>query len=133
VKFGDTAAALAADLGVPAPALAATLDELRAIKDGQRADPFGRDFTGCAQLTAPYAGIRLTGALFHTQGGLVVDAQAQVKRPDGTCLPNLFAGGGAARGMSGPTVSGYIPASGMCMAITLGRLAGAAAAGQASK
>ena len=53
---------------------------------------------------------------------------AQVKRNDGSLLPNLFAGGGAARGLSGPTASGYIPASGLCMAMTLGRLAGRAAA-----
>jgi fumarate reductase flavoprotein subunit len=43
-------------------------------------------------------------------------------------LPNLFAGGGAARSISGPEVTGYLPGMGLCMAITLGRLAGRAAA-----
>ena len=46
--------------------------------------------------------IKVTGALFHTQGGLVVDESARVLP-----LPNVFAGGGAARGsparMSGAT------------------------------
>jgi fumarate reductase flavoprotein subunit len=70
----------------------------------------------------------VTGALFHTQGGLVVDRNAQVLRPDGSALPNLFAGGGVARGISGPDVTGYLPGAGLCMAITLGRLAGRAAA-----
>jgi fumarate reductase flavoprotein subunit len=98
------------------------------VKAGAKPDPFGRDFAGTQQLQPPYAGIRVTGALYHTQGGLVVDHNAQVKRPDGTRLANLFAGGGAARGMSGPTCSGYIPASGLCMALTLGRLAGRGAA-----
>jgi fumarate reductase flavoprotein subunit len=128
VKFGADADALAAALHLPPAALRATLVEVAEIKAGRRTDPFGRDFAGCVPLAPPYAGIRVTGALFHTQGGLVVDGQARVRRPDGTPLPNLYAGGGTARGMSGPTVSGYIPAGGLCMAITLGALAGAAAA-----
>ena len=46
---------------------------------------------------APYCAVRVTGALFHTQGGLRVDDTARVVRTDGTLLPNLFAGGGAAQ------------------------------------
>jgi len=133
VKFGADAAALARELGIPGDALKATIDELKAVKSGAKADPFGRNFAGTVQLDPPYAGIKVTGALYHTQGGLVVDHNAQVKRADGSRLPNLFAGGGAARGMSGPTCSGYIPASGLCMALTLGRLAGRAAALVAQK
>jgi fumarate reductase flavoprotein subunit len=128
VKFGDTAAALAGALGIPANALTATLNDVRAVKMGTVSDSFGRDFSACRQLEPPYAGIKVTGALYHTQGGLVVDRNARVKDNDGAPLPNLFAGGGAARGMSGPTCSGYIPAAGLCMAMTLGRLAGRGAA-----
>ncbi len=133
IKFGDTVEDLARQLSLPAPALAETLGAVGQVKAGMAADPFRRDFTGTSQLNPPYAGIRVTGALYHTQGGLVVDHNAQVKRPDGSRLPNLFAGGGAARGMSGPTCSGYIPAAGLCMAMTLGRLAGRAAAHVALK
>lgn len=133
VKFGDTAEDLAAALSMPAAALAETLDEVAQAKAGMAKDRFGRDFTGTSQLNAPYVGIRVTGALYHTLGGLVVDHNAQVKRPDGSLFPNLFAGGGAARGISGPTCSGYIPAAGLCMAMTLGRLAGRAAAHVALK
>jgi fumarate reductase flavoprotein subunit len=68
------------------------------------------------------------GALFHTQGGLEVDRHARVLRPDGAPLPNLFAGGGAARGLSGPADWGYLSGSGLLMATNLGRLAGEAAA-----
>jgi fumarate reductase flavoprotein subunit len=128
VRFADTVADLAAAFDLPSTALAETLDQVRAAKAGAAPDPFGRDFAGTVQLNAPFAGIRVTGALYHTQGGLVVDHNAQVKRADGSLLPNLFAGGGAARGLSGPTCSGYIPAAGLCMAMTLGRLAGRAAA-----
>jgi fumarate reductase flavoprotein subunit len=51
-----------------------------------------------------------------------------VLRPDGTPLPNLFAGGGAARGVSGPSVEGYLSGNGLLTAVTLGRAAGASAA-----
>mgnify|MGYP006393963459 CR=1 FL=1 len=67
-------------------------------------------------------------AIFHTQGGLQIDGNAQVLRPDGTKLPNLFAGGGAARSVSGPAHWGYLPAMGLATAVTFGRLAGEAAA-----
>ena len=39
-------------------------------------------------------------------------------------FPNLFAGGGAARGLSGPADWGYLSGSGLLMATNLGRLAG---------
>jgi len=113
---------------LPVHAMNKTLDTVRRIKSGKDRDPLGRDFVDTDQLEPPYVGIRVTGALFHTQGGLVVNENAQVKREDGTLLPNLFAGGGTARGITGPTCSGYIPAAGICMAITLGRLAGRGAA-----
>jgi fumarate reductase flavoprotein subunit len=53
-----------------------------------------------------------------------------VLRPDGRPLPNLYAGGGAARSISGPAVTGYLPAVGLAMAITLGHIAGRSAAQQ---
>ena len=119
---------LALALGIPGDALTKTLVDLSASKAGTQDDSWGRDFSDTHDLKAPYYGIRVTGAIYHTQGGLEVDENAQVKRGDGSLLPNVFAGGGAARGMSGPTCSGYMPAAGLCMAITLGRLAGQSAA-----
>lgn len=128
VKTGATIVDLCAALNVPTAAVEQTLSDVSAAKAGQKADTWGRDFSGTHDLSAPYYGIRVTGAIYHTQGGLEVDENAQVKRAGGGVLPNLFAGGGAARGMSGPTCSGYMPAAGLCMAMTLGRLAGRAAA-----
>ena len=128
VKMAETVADLASSLDIPADALQKTLTDMSDTKAGKRADSWGRDFAGTHDLSPPYYGIRVTGAIYHTQGGLDVDENAQVKRVGGGVLPNLFAGGGAARGMSGPTCSGYIPASGIRRAMTLGRLAGQAAA-----
>lgn len=90
-------------------------------------DRFGRSFTGLEPLQPPYYAVRVTGALFHTQGGLRVDEQARVQRESGGPLPNLYAGGGAAQGLSGSDVTGYLPAMGLCMAITLGQVAGTSA------
>jgi fumarate reductase flavoprotein subunit len=119
---------LAAITGLPASALARTLREVEALVRGDAPDRFGRDFTGKPPLAPPYYAVKVTGALFHTQGGLVVDGEGRVLREDGTPLPNLFAGGGAARGISGPSCWGYMAGNGLLTATTLGRLAGRAAA-----
>ena len=68
--------------------------------------------------------MRVTGALFHTQGGLVVDDAARVLRPDGSALPNLYAAGGAACGVSGTGPAGYLSGNGLLAAVALGRVAG---------
>ena len=128
IRTAADAAGLAAVTRLPEGALAETLAGVAAMARGERADPFGRDFTRHAPLAAPYCAVRVKGALFHTQGGLLIDRQARVTTEAGAPLPNLFAGGGAARSISGPGVWGYLPAAGLCMAVTLGRLAGQGAA-----
>jgi fumarate reductase flavoprotein subunit len=70
----------------------------------------------------------VTGALFHTQGGLVIDGVGRVRRQNGTPFPNLFAAGGAAAGVSGTTAAGYLSGNGLLTATVLGRAAGQAAA-----
>jgi fumarate reductase flavoprotein subunit len=58
----------------------------------------------------------------------VVDTAARVLDAAGCPLPNLYAGGGAACGVSGAHVWGYLSGNGLLAATTLGRLAGASAA-----
>ena len=53
----------------------------------------------------------------------ITDARLWMKQA-GTPLPNLFAGGGAAQGVSGPAVWGYLSGNGLLTAFTLGRIAG---------
>ena len=128
VRKASTPGELAELFGLPAGALEKTLAETAALTRGEATDAFGRDFTGRPELGAPWYGVRVTGALFHTQGGLRVDARARVLREDGSAFPNLFAGGGAARGVSGPARWGYIAGNGLLTATTYGRLAGETAA-----
>ena len=114
----------------PARTLSASrpITETKAFARGKGNDTFGRDFTTKPALTPPYYAIRVTGSLFHTQGGLVIDANARVLRADGRPLPNLFAGGGAACGISGSADWGYLSGNGLLAAVTLGRIAGREAA-----
>ena len=128
IRSGATAEDLATELGLPARAVSETIAGVERYADGLEHCPFGRDFTTKPALRPPYFGVRVTGALFHTQGGLRTDHQARVLRPDASPLPNLFAGGGTACGVSGPHVWGYLSGNGLLTATTLGRLAGTAAA-----
>ncbi len=108
VRHAADAAALAALIGCDPAVLAETLAGTR--------------------LVAPYRAIKVTGALFHTQGGLDIDAHCRVLRQDGTPLPNLLAAGGAARGVSGNAVWGYLSGNGLLSAVAGGRIAAATAA-----
>ena len=76
----------------------------------------------------PFFGIRVSAALLQTQGGLLIDANARVLRSDGTPVPNLYAGGGAAVGCSGPGADGYLLGNGLLCALGWGRIAGEQAA-----
>ncbi|MGB6117291.1 MAG: FAD-dependent oxidoreductase [Mesorhizobium sp.] len=128
IKRAGSWAELAALMGLPADVLERTAAEVDEMKTGQRRDPFGRDFSKTKPLKPPFLAARITGALFHTQGGLVVDDNAQVVHSSGEVMPNLFAGGGAARGVSGPSRWGYLSGNGLLCATVLGRLAGISAA-----
>src|SRR3546814_2484993 len=116
-------AELAAATKLPLAALEQTVASVRRCVEGEESDPFGRDFTGHPPLEPPYRAARVTGALFHTQGGLCIDMAARVLRRDGSPLPNLLAGGGAARGISGDAAEGYMAGNGLLTATTFGRLA----------
>lgn len=109
-----------------------TIEGIAAFRHGEEDDSFGRDFTTVPGLEPPFCAVKVTGALFHTQGGLMIDDDARVLRSDGSVFPNLFAGGGAACGVSGPDVSGYLSGNGLLTAIAFGLLAGAAAQGTAA-
>lgn len=119
IQTSDTLSGLAQALSLPADQLEQTH---RQIPNGST-DGFGRSF-GPTALVAPFHGVRVTGALFHTQGGLEVDTQARVLRTDGSVFCNLFAGGGAACGVSGQGDSGYLSGNGLLSAFVLGRRAG---------
>jgi len=87
-------------------------------------DKFGRQFDEIP-LSSPFYGASVTGALFHTQGGLEVNPDGRVYQNNGELFPNLFAGGGAACGVSGAADSGYLSGNGLLSAVVFGYKAGA--------
>lgn len=115
---------LAALIGCDVAALQATL---AAVAPGAT-DGFGRRFERALQ--APYYAVKVTGALFHTQGGLDIDDHCRVLRTDGTPFPNLVAAGGAARGVSGNEVWGYLSGNGLLSAVGGGWVAAGTIAAQ---
>jgi len=124
IRMAADVTELARVTGVPKVTLTRTLSKVAMYQSGKAPDPFGRDFTGKPVLVAPFYAVKVTGALFHTQGGLMIDDQARVLHEDGTPFANLFAGGGAACGVSGPDVSGYLSGNGLLTAIGFGFVAG---------
>ena len=108
---------LAALIGCPQDVLAQTLSDIRP----GHVDRFGRRFTRALQW--PLHAVKVTGALFHTQGGLEVDAHARVLRADGSVLPHVYAAGGAARGVSGSGADGYMAGNGLLSAVAGGWMA----------
>jgi fumarate reductase flavoprotein subunit len=117
---------LAKQFQLDAQALMATIEEYNAIA-GRAPDAFGRVIEG-EPMIPPLYGARITGALLATQGGLRIDTSARVLRADGTPIPNLYAGGGAAVGLSGPGGEGYLPGMGLLCALAWGKIAGEEAA-----
>ena len=128
IRTFETVAGIAEIIGCNSDTLDTTINDVAAMTRGDAACPWGRDFTQHPVLQPTYHVAKIQGALFHTQGGLEVNKDARVLKQDGTTFPNLFAGGGAARGLSGPADWGYLSGSGLMSATNLGRLAGEAAA-----
>ena len=122
VQKAGTLADLARHFKIEPNNLVRTVEKYHAaLKTGR--DEFGRTQFG-GPLTPPYYGIRVTSALVQTLGGLRVDARARVLRPDGTPLPDLYAGGGTAAGLAGDRPEGYLAGTGLLAAFGLGWIAG---------
>jgi fumarate reductase flavoprotein subunit len=128
VHVADSAEDLAETISVPAGALRAELAEAAAVAGGEKGeDRFGRSGFE-APLASPLCAVRVLPALFHTQGGLVVDEHARVLGRDGEPITSVYASGGAAVGISGRGASGYLGGNGLLPALGLAYLAAGHAA-----
>ena len=129
VKVLGNESELASTLGVPLKIIENSLSQLKNFSDGEQQCPFGRDFKKKLGIAGPpFYVVRVTGALFHTQGGLSIDEFSRVLRPNDSHFPNLFAAGGAAVSVSGSGAGGYLSGNGLLTAICFGRIAGENAA-----
>jgi fumarate reductase flavoprotein subunit len=94
-------------------------DTLQSIAPGRSMPSTAVSRARCPEPCAPSG----HGCAFHTQGGLDVDASCRVLRESGVPLPNLLAAGGAARGVSGNAVWGYLSGNGLLSAVAGGFIA----------
>jgi fumarate reductase flavoprotein subunit len=117
LKKAQTAEDLAGKLAIDAGGLKETIREYNRAASGG-SDAFGRKLP--EPFSAPFYGIKVTVALYHTQGGLKINADGQVLRADGSIIPNLYAGGGVAVGISGKGLEGYLPGNGLLASLGLG-------------
>jgi fumarate reductase flavoprotein subunit len=118
VLSADDISGLAELAQVPADALVETLAQVTRFAQGRARDPLGRaEFVRV--LAAPLKASWVTGALSHTQGGLLTDSDGRVLGQDGRPVPGLFAAGGTAAGLSGRGADGYLPGNGLAQAFGL--------------
>lgn len=117
---------LAQVFDLPRETLTATLRDWADLSPGS-VDRFGRKAPD-RPLAPPYFAARITGAVAHTQGGLVVDGCGRVLRSDGSAITGLWAGGNAIAGLSGRDCTGYLSGNGLLVAYTTGYLIGRAIA-----
>jgi fumarate reductase flavoprotein subunit len=125
----ETLGELGRRVGIDGETLARTVEAMAAAATDGASDEFGRTGWGLGPLRAPYVATAIRPALFHTQGGLLVDDSAKVTRQQGGVVPGLWAAGGAAAGISGSNGSkGYVSGNGLLGALGLGLIAGRSAA-----
>lgn len=104
----------------------ATLEELASAL-GQPLAVAERALTplpGRRRLSAPYHLAWVTHGLLATQGGLVVSPAGEVLDAAGVPIPRLYAGGGTACGLAGPSSDGYLSGNGLLSALGMGWIIG---------
>ena len=121
----DSYEALAEEIGIPADAFAATMNDWNQ-KVAAKADPdFGRVSFANPLDQAPYYAIKVTAGVHHTMGGIRINESTQVLRADGTAITGLFAAGEVTGGVHGANRLG---GNAVADIIVFGRIAGQSAA-----
>ncbi|PSN81998.1 hypothetical protein B9Q01_09275 [Candidatus Marsarchaeota G1 archaeon OSP_D] len=121
VISSESAEGLARALGLNEKNVIKTIEEYNSYASGVP-DKFGRIIR--KKLIPPFFGVEVYPALFHTQGGLAIDINARVLSNNSSIIPNLYAVGDAAEGISGHGASGYLTGNGLLCATVLGFIAG---------
>ena len=116
---GETVEELAANMGVDAEGLAATIDAYNAAVEAGFDAEFGRVPT--TKLEAPFVALAVTPCVIITYGGIARNENGEVIRADGVVIPGLYTAGEASANSAymGFTISN---------AFTWGRIAGSGAA-----
>jgi fumarate reductase flavoprotein subunit len=79
---------------------------------------------GRRQLQAPYHLAWVTHGVLTTQGGVVIDPEGRVLDANDRPIPGLYAAGGTACGLAGPSSDGYSSGNGLLSALGMGWIIG---------
>jgi fumarate reductase flavoprotein subunit len=115
----ESVAELAKAYSLPEDALADTIANFPVVSVVE--DPAGVDH---GRLEFPLRAGWVTHGILTTQGGLVVDTTGRVQHRDGGWIEGLYAGGGSACGISGPSAEGYMSGNGLLAALGFGWIIG---------
>lgn len=133
LKF-DALDELAEGMGIDAAGLRATIEKYNSDIDSVGYDTVrgrttreGCDGTPIKIDTAPYYAVALTGATSSFKGGVAINDKLQVINNFGEPIPSLYAAGEVTGGLWGNGGT-YLPGTMVSSALTLGRIAGKAAA-----
>lgn len=121
-KIGNTIEKLAQELEINEENLKETFNKFQENQHG-KPDEFNRN-NFAKKLKSPFYGIKVSPALFHTQGGLKINTNAQVLNDQEEVIKNLYAAGGTAVGVSGNHAYGYMSGNGLLAAFGFGKIAG---------
>src|SRR6478609_5645070 len=137
VKKAATVDALAAEIEVPADALAATIDRFNGFATSGVDEDFHRGESGYDKYYSdptvkpnpslhvidqgPFYAVKIVPGDLGTKGGLVTDEKARVLRADGSPIPGLYAAGNVSSAVMGHTYAG--PGATIGPALTFGYLA----------
>jgi 3-oxosteroid 1-dehydrogenase len=146
IARADTPEDLAAELGIDPRGLRATLDRFNQFAETGIDADFGRGDSAFSRFygdraapanpnlgkveRAPFYGVPIYAGTLGTKGGPKVNADAQVRRVDGTIIDGLYAAGNAMGAFCGPGYPG--PGVTIAAALTFGFLAGRHAAARAA-
>ena len=125
VFSGATYEELAAQIGVPADAFAATMNAWNGYVAAKNDPDFGRVSFANPLDTAPYYAIKVTAGIHHTMGGVKINALTQVLTEAGEAIPGLYAAGEVTGGVHGANRLGGNAVSDF---VVFGRIAGEQAA-----
>ncbi|MBJ7356150.1 3-oxosteroid 1-dehydrogenase [Nocardioides sp.] len=137
IKKSSTIAGLAAEIGVPADALEATVERFNGFARSGADEDFHRGESAYDKYysdhtvkpnpslhvidQAPFYAVKIVPGDLGTKGGLVTDERARVLRPDGSVIPGLYAAGNVSSAVMGHTYAG--PGATIGPALAFGYLA----------
>ena len=122
IKKADTLEQLAAEIGIPAEALAATVERFNGFAATGVDEDFHRGESAYDQYYAdptvkpnpslhridqgPFYAAKIVPGDLGTKGGLLTDERARVLRADGSVIPGLYAAGNVSSAVMGHTYAG---------------------------